>query len=358
MPSDAPSETTEKTTEQLTEQASEQSEPAEPASKPTDDSAPPDAVNVATAYPNTSSPIPRLLTLLALFASLLALAIHQLDHPLTQSIRSSLQYTLSRFTTTSSPAGNIVYTAPVTESKEEETPRIAVCYSGNVGMMLKTYQQNVQTINQLDPNAHFFFHLDLHDDYINPKTNQHFHTIHQIEDLQPVFDATKARTVKIYSPQSVRKPREGRCYKRPGTDPNHYTRHFFKFYAEAACYDLIKQSEEALQISYEWIINLQPNMNIAVTLPEKDVQTRVHMNGAAMFLIPRVHADIFYSIIQVFSGRNCEVMDQMGEQPCRNYHYEDDCVECLIVKWLADGGVVPSNGVYVNRRIIYPDEQS
>lgn len=290
---------------------------------------PPPEANVAQAYPRSKSPLTRLVLFIALVASILAYYLRS------NSIRS-LPF-------------------PFRNNKSSTSPRLAVCYTGHIATHAHVYEQNLEAIHAVDPHAAFFYYVDLQDDYHHEHTGTRYQLQHEIGSLQPIFDQVHAQAVSTFTPSEVGTPEQGHCYHRPDQSQHHYTNYFMQFYAANKCYQMVRQAEQSGQ-TFDWILRLQPNMNIALHIPNTTVQPRVHMSGAAIALVPRQMADAFFSVVQAFEDDKCRVMDHMGREPCINYSYDADSVECLIIKWLKESDIVPSNGVYVNRRIIYPTD--
>lgn len=311
---------------------------------------PPAAANVATAYPPdsmNSTSLPKRLTFVTLCGALMVFLVHRIDHPATNRVKDAV---------TSALASATAKTQNTDQTLNLPTgDRLAVCFSGHVGTLLSVYEQNLEAIRQVDPDASIFYFLDLYDDYFHERTDENFKKIHEIGSLQPVFDAAKAVKIKTYSAADVLIPAQTDCHKKEDTTRAHYSNNFMQFYAAAGCYEMIKQAEIANNERFGWLLHLQPNMNIAVKLPPKDVQPRVHLSGSAMALMPRQLADAYFSAVAAFSEGRCRPLDKMGIEPCKNYSYDEDSTECLLIKWLKHNDIVPSNGVYVNRRIIYPE---
>ncbi|KAI0558266.1 hypothetical protein FGB62_223g07 [Gracilaria domingensis] len=292
--------------------------------------------NVAHAYPPGKNPAPKLLLLAIIVGSILALLIHRLDHP----IKSGIVNKVASFAGVSEATSGI--------------PSMAVCYSGHLGTFPHVFHQNLDVIRTVDKNADIFFYVDPKDDYHHERSGEHYVEEHDLGVLQPMFDAMKAKVVRTFSTQAIKTPEPSECYMREGTDESHYSHHFMQFYAAQECYKMIKAEEEATGRRYEWILRLQPNMRIQVMLPQPDKEPRVHMSGTAISLVPRGMADDFFSAVQAFEPQGCGPLDQLGGGPCENYSYEHGTPECLLIKWLSMADIIPSNGVFVKRRIMYP----
>lgn len=310
--------------------------------------APPGAPNIATAYASSNPSwikqrMPLVILALATFVAFL----------------------VYRRTTTS----QLQIEQGVPDALDNEAPRdvnasrIAVCYSGHVGTFSKVYRQNLQALQQVTTaQPAFFFVLDLHDDYRDVRTGRHFQDTHEIGTLQTIFDQLSARAVETFSSADIvdsyrRQPCVGEHV--PVTDDNgHYSQSFAVFHAAAKCYALVKKEEADSGIPFDWILRLRPDMEIALRLPPPDAKPRIHMSGVPMALIPRALADDYFSIVDLFEGHECKEFDQVDDAPCSKYSYAHGSPECLVVKWLHSKGVTPSNGLFVNRRIVYPDSDS
>lgn len=94
---------------------------------------------------------------------------------------------------------------------------------------------------------------------------------------------------------------------------------------------------------------------------EEDVKRRrrfVHLNGFAIALVPRVLAPTFFDAVKAV-----DLIDHDTGFPdadhartvCGQYAYPMESPECFLIKWLNHSGVTPSNGVYIKRRIVYPE---
>ncbi|CAN8062568.1 unnamed protein product [Agarophyton chilense] len=292
--------------------------------------------NVAHAYPPSKSPAPKLFLVVIIAGSILSLIVHRLDHPLKTSIVNKV----TEFTGVS--------------EKTSGAPAMAVCYSGHLGTFPHVFHQNLDIIRSVDKNADIFFYVDPKDDYHHERSGEHYVEEHDLGVLQPMFDAMKAKVVRTFAVDAIKTPESSKCYLREGTDKSHYSHHFMQFYAAKECYKMIQAEEEASGKRYQWILRLQPNMRIHVTLPPPDKEPRVHLSGTAIALIPRDMADDFFSVVQVFEPGSCDPLDHLGGGPCENYSYEHETAECLLIKWLSMADIVPSNGVFVKRKIIYP----
>lgn len=246
--------------------------------------------------------------------------------------------------------------------RDVNASRIAVCYSGHVGTLSKVYRQNLHALQQVTTSQpSFFFVLDLHDDFRDVRTGRHFQNTHEIGTLQSIFDELSARAVETFSSADIiesyrRQPCVGDHV--PVTDDGgHYSQSFAVFHAAAKCYSHVKKEEANSGIPFDWILRLRPDMEIALRLPPPDAKPRIHMSGIPMALIPRGLADDYFSVVDLFEGHECKKFDQAEDNPCAKYSYALDSPECLIVKWLHSKGVTPSNGLFVNRRIVYPEEE-
>lgn len=313
--------------------------------------APPTATNVATAYPPgemQTSRLPKLVSILAFVGAIAVFIIHSVDHPATNAAKSAFNNAVSSTLGKGSPS--------ISLDELPTTKRLAVCFSGDVGMLASVYEQNLEAIHAFDKSAAVFYHLNLHDDYHHEQTGKHYTKIHDVGDLQPVFDVVKPVAVKTFSASDVAVPPQSNCHRKNAESHEHYSHNYMQFYAAAGCYDMIKAAERAAGEKYGWILQLQPNMKILVKKPADDVTPRVHLSGSAMALIPRQMTDVYFSVVDAFSHGKCTPLDEMGIEPCKNYSYDSDSTECLIIKWLKLSDIIPSNGVYVNRRVIYPEE--
>lgn len=319
-----------------------QQQPSEP---------PPSAANIATAYPRrtTHNSIPKLLTALTFLATLAALIVHRANYPITRPIRSFFARSFLASTTTTKPSSS----QPPVPAQALSPGGLAVCYSGHVGTHASVAQQNRDVVNEIDPDASFFYHIDLKDAYHHERTGVRYENTHEIGTMQPIFDKSKA-VVRTFSSEDILPPTQSRCHKRDGKDWEHYSYNYVTFFAANGCYELLKRKEEENGKQFEWILSLRPDMKIVVKMPPENTEKRVHLSGAAMALIPREMAPAYFSISDAFDDEKCEQFDAMGDEPCKDYAYESEATECLIIKWLKKKGIVPSNGVYVNRRIIYP----
>ena len=314
------------------------------------DDPPAAATNVATAYPPSPPPpstLARRLALVTLFGAALVLLVHNVDHPAANRVKAAVTSALSA----AAPR------APVADSTAHlpAGDRLAVCFAGHVGTLASVFRQNLDAVRALDPRAAVFYHLDLYDDYFREGTDRSYRKEHEIGELQHVFDAARAAAVTTYSAADVRLPAQSACHRKPAATRAHYSHNFMQFYAAAGCYSMIKRAELDAGEQFKWILHLQPNMQIKVKFPPADAVPRVHLSGSAMALVPRNMADAYFSVVTAFKDGKCQPLDKMGSEPCKNYSYEEDSTECLLIKWLKLHDITPSNGVYVNRRIMYPE---
>lgn len=303
--------------------------------------------NVAVAYPNQSSSMMRRVTLLLPFALLFAYLSHRklnlktIDKGVEESDANPSQLK------DTSGSGTV--------------PRIAVCYSGHVGTFEKVYAQNVEKFQNLTSSpVSYFFVIDLEDDYKDARKGTHYTQKHEIGSLQPIFDELPARAVETYSSSETTKSRAGddSCVGDLAPvqdDAGHYSQSYATLYAAARCFHLVRNDEERTGEQYDWVVRLRPDMQISIRLPPAETEPRVHMSGIAFALIPRIQADDYFSVVDAFDKDTCKELQDMGDDVCKNYAYEGDSSECLLVKWLKRKDIVPSNGVYVNRRIVYPE---
>lgn len=310
----------------------------------TSSDAPPAAANVATAYPpqQPSSPSKNLLILVTLLSTLAVALLHYLDYPVLTLAKSSIAEAI---TPAEAPSFDNL---PIAD-------RLAVCFSGHVGTLPTVYEQNLKAIRVFDRTAAVFYSLNLRDDYRHERADAHYMRDHAVEDLQPVFDAVSPVKVDTFTPESVSVPPQSNCHRRDAESHQHYSHNYMQFHAAAACYANVREHEIAYGEKFAWILNLRPDMEIMLKHPEPDTVPRVHLSGSAMALVPREMADTYFSVVDAFSEGRCTPLDDMGIEPCTNYSYEEDSTECLIIKWLKKHDLVPSNGVYANRRIVYPE---
>lgn len=303
--------------------------------------------NVATAYPPNQSGLAKRLPMLISTILLLTYLIYQRLNRTQSETQSASSSALRTSTDAVSPTafGN--------------NSRIAVCYTGHVGTFSDVYQQNAEAFQKVTktPVANFFV-IDLEDDYKDGRTNTHYKQSHEIGTLQPMFDDLSARGIETYSSEGAIKKRAGDdCIGEHAPiqdDGGHFSHAFSTLHASARCYDLVKSDEEENGMRYDWVIRLRLDMEIAVSLPPADVQPRVHLSGMAIALLPRSLCDAYFSAVDAFDNRFCAEVKEVDNQSCRNYSYEPNSPECWLIKWLKLKDIVPSNGVYVNRRIIYP----
>lgn len=305
--------------------------------------------NVAVAYPNQPSNTMRRITLLLPFVLLFAYLALRKQNP--RTIEEGLEE------------------SNVNSSKSEDTPgsglgsapRIAVCYSGHVGTFEKVYEQNVAKFENLTSvPISYFFVIDLKDDYKDARKGSHYTKNHEIGSLQPIFDKLSARAIETYSSSETTKSRadDDSCvgdHAPVQDDAGHYSQSYATLHAAERCYQLVRNDEERTGDRYDWIVRLRPDMQIAIKLPPAGTEPRVHMSGTALALIPRVQADDYFSAVNAFDKDTCKELQDMDDGVCKNYAYEGDSSECLLIKWLKRKDIVPSNGVYVNRRIVYPE---
>ncbi|PXF47479.1 hypothetical protein BWQ96_02810 [Gracilariopsis chorda] len=292
--------------------------------------------NVALAYPPRSNPAARLLPLVMLFGAIVALIVHRSD----LLTKTAVINKLNNITSTSNAAAS-----PAT---------LAVCYSGHLGTFPHVFHQNLDAIRSFDKNAHIFFFVDPKDDYHHERSGHRYVEEHDMGLIQPMFDAMKAKVVRTFSTEAITVPKASQCYMRENSESNHYSKYYMQFYAANECYKMIETEEQASGKQYKWILRLQPNMQIRLKSIPEDAEPRVHMSGNAIALIPRQMADDFFSVVQAFEPGKCKPLDQLGGAPCEKYSYEHWTPECLQIKWLSMTHIIPSNGAYVNRKIIYP----
>lgn len=306
-----------------------------------------DLPNVSVAYPPNQSALAKRLPMLISTVLLLTYFIYQRLNR-TQSETPSVSSSTLR-----SP------TDTISTSAFGNSSQIAVCYTGHVGTFAKVYQQNAEAFQAITkiPVANFFV-IDLEDDYKHSRSNTHYKRTHEIGTLQPIFDHVSARGVQTYSSEGITKKRAGdECIGEHAPvqdDGGHFSHAFATLHASARCYDLVKSDEEKNGMRYDWVVRLRPDMEIALTLPPADAQSRVHLSGIAIALVPRPLCDAYFSAVDAFDNRFCAEVKEVDDQSCRNYSYEPDSPECWMIKWLKLKDIVPSNGVYVNRRIVYP----
>lgn len=298
--------------------------------------------NIAMAYsPRPKSRLPRLLLIIPVALAVL-LFVRGVPHFGSRLPRASIP---------SDPP------PPVNSS------RIAVCYAGHVGTLTKVFRQNERVLSELSsiPPAHFFV-VDLHDDYLDPESGRQVMRTHEIGDVQPVFDALRARAVQTISlSELVGSNAPSECAKdadretRP-TAGEHFGEAYARFVAMRRCFDLVVKEEAEKDQRFHYILVMRPDMHIKVQLPRPEMPVRVHMSGAGMVLVPRPWGEYFFSIVDAFDKDYCRELERMNEEPCKKYSYGKDSTECLLIKWLEREGMVPSNSVLVSRRIIYPSE--
>lgn len=303
---------------------------------------PPGAANVATAYESPRSPWTKS-RLLPIALAVGLMAVFLVHRKMAPSSMIDIQKPMPSATA------------------QTNASKIAVCYSGHVGTLAQVYQQNLQALQKIStvPPA-FFFVLDLYDDYRDARSGRHFQKSHEIGTLQAMFNQLSTRAVQTISFTEVveeyeRHPCVGE-YGPIADDSGHYSQFFAVFHAAARCYSLIQKEEASSGMRFDWILRLRPDMEISVRLPPHDAVPRVHMSGIPMALIPRSLADDYFSIVDAFQGERCKSFDEVNDSPCANYSYVNGSPECFLVKWLHSKGISPSNGHYVNRRIVYPQD--
>lgn len=245
------------------------------------------------------------------------------------------------------------------------TSRIAVCFTGHVGTLPRVHRQNLGVLSRLStvPPAHFYV-LDLHDDYRDARTGRHYTAAHEIGSISPILEQAHALavdTLSLPSLTSAARQRSASCVGEhtPVSDDTetHFSHAYPSLLAARQCFQLVQREEQRSGIAYDWVLRMRPDMHIAVRLPDGGAPPRVHMSGLAMALIPRALADSFFSIVDAFEGDACKRIEAVDDRACAKYSYVSTSPECLMVKWLHLRNIVPSNGVYVNRRIVYPDHE-
>lgn len=242
----------------------------------------------------------------------------------------------------------------------ESAPQIALCYTGHVGTFSNVYKQNKEIMSKLTtaPLSTFMV-IDLNDDYKNSHTQEHYKRSHEIGALQPIFNELEVHSVETYSSEEETKKRAGMgCVGDHAPfqdDGGHFSHAYATLNANARCYNQIKAHEAKTGVKFDWVVRLRPDMEISVTLPTPEKTPRVHLSGLAIALVPRELCDDYFSAVQAFDDINCKTVKELDDEVCRNYSYEADSPECLMIKWLKLKNIVPSNGVHVNRRIMYPE---
>ena len=231
--------------------------------------------------------------------------------------------------------------------------KLAVCYSGQVRTLRKVSEQNYNEIQAFDKNVDASFFLDLHDN-VTLTNGAVFQDTHSMEEVERIAAQMKSDTVETYKEAEVKRPPIGGCYKRELVEKSHYTHYFMEFWGMSQCYGLIKEQEEKKGKRYDWILHAKPGIVLKITKPPKDVPLRIHMSGSAVALIPRSMANAYFGIVNTFYEQNCEQLDAMPVEVCKNYSYEAHTPECLIVKVLKQYDIVPSNSHYVRFRRINP----
>lgn len=254
---------------------------------------------------------------------------------------------------------------------------IAVCYTGHVGTFEKVYKQNEQVFLSLNSSPStsskpisisYFFVVDLQDNYKDARTNRHYTHTHEIGTLQTIFEDIKfTASVETYTSADHKPSISSNCnnhnHKEEINNPiqddaGHYLSSFSTLYANERCLRLIEQYEQNnLSKQFDWILRMRPDMEIDIKLPNIEEDTfkpRIHMSGFAMALIPRILSQAYFSAVHAFDEDICNDIKDMDDQICQNYSYDTDSSECLLIKWLKRSDIMPSNGLYVNRRIVYP----
>lgn len=302
--------------------------------------------NVAEAYPANSSNMMRRILMILPFIALVGYIS-----------RRDIRRKMKKEEATKS---KVIDTESDIASRNVNASRIAACYSGHVGTFEKVYEQNVKALQSLSATpVSYFFVLDLNDDYRDARSGVHYTQMHEIGTLQPIFDKLSARSVETFSSLQTMKSRaESSCvgdHAPVQDDAGHYSEAYAMLYAAARCFQFVQEDEKRRGQRYDWIVRLRPDMEIAIKLPPEDATTRVHMSGTALALVPREQAEDYFSVVNAFDENNCNEIQDMSDDSCKNYAYEGDSPECLIIKWLTRKDIVPSNGLYVNRRIVYPE---
>lgn len=319
---------------------------------PTD--APPDPLppqNVAPAYPATSS--------------------STLSRLLSVCIPATLVLLYLNYSRRNPASDKGVLTPPSSSSTSKQTfrdpppdaSRIAVCYTGHVGTFAEVYQQNYDALSALTTqNLSHFFVLDLVDDYTNAHTGLPIRRTHEIGALQPILDQLSASAVETFSHRDTADAgaKSSADCVRPHSslhdDASHYAETYATLAAAARCFQMVQHAEEQSGEMFDWVVRLRPDMHVKVELPPRGTALRVHMSGIAMALVPRQLCDDFFSVVEAFQDGNCKAVDELDNELCGRYSYATSSAECLVVKWLHERGIVPSNGVYVNRKIVYPQD--
>lgn len=232
--------------------------------------------------------------------------------------------------------------------------KLAACYSGQVRTLDKVYEQNYKEMKEFDAGVDVFFVVDLQDNY-TVKDGSVYGNVHSMDEMKTVMEYMGSDVLETYEDAKIQRPPKGGCFEREFVDDlRHYTHNFLEFWGMKKCYDVVKREEEKKGVKYDWILHLHPGMVVKIVKPPKDVPLRVHMSGAAAALVPRKMADAYFGVVNGFYDSNCEELDLMSPQVCKNYSYEPHSSECLIVKVLKRYDIVPSNGHYVNRRRVEP----
>lgn len=255
-----------------------------------------------------------------------------------------------------------------TEGENDTVTNIAVCYTGHVGTYEQVFEQNDNAFTSVESShVDYFFVMDLEDNYKDSRSGTHYNqNTHDKEKLQDIFDNKLTHSVissEFYSSKSLTPPSECNDNAKSLSEPiqddaGHFSSAYATLYANKRCYDLVNDYEKRIGSQFDWIIRMRPDMKISVRIPPDNVTERIHTSGFSMALVPRSLAHIYFSTVQAFDDESCEHMSDSGStEVCDFYSYDHKSAECLLMKWLKRHDSMPSNGLYVNRRIVYPPSE-
>lgn len=234
-------------------------------------------------------------------------------------------------------------------SDPEKSQHLAVCYSGQVRTFPAVYKQNADEIHGFDSRATTFFMLDKTDNYTT-KSGRHVIKTHAEDEVNSLFKAFSVGQYEYYNTSDVRIA--------PGTLDCMYTSNdriqYTEFHIARRCLEMVMTYEKATNTTFGWIARLQPNMELRMRKLPFNSTVRVHMSGYAAALVPRSQADYFFRADELFGRKNCKKIRDMDPDPCAKYSYMPSTIDCRIIRWLALQNYVPSNSMYIRRRVVDP----
>lgn len=295
---------------------------------------------------------------------------------------------------------------------------MAVCYTGHLGTFSSVYQQNVDALKRLGIPVKYFCVVDLTDNYKDSRTGRHFTNMHTEAELtnSGLFDDIHlyqpSETITTFFP--VSKPDRPPTTVDGGDgaaavvsapvqdDGGHFNDVLHVLDANHQCWQQVLAYEQRHGITFDWVLRTRLDMHFQVHLPpspspppqhqqeteqetcsssetsstcgddeskttteqqqqKQEVTQRrqfVHLNGFAIALVPRVLAPAYFDAVNAVDliDHDTGFPDaDHARRVCGQYAYPVESPECFLIKWLNHSGVTPSNGVYIKRRIVYPE---